>query len=84
MTEPTPATVITHLVLSGMQSVHSVRAAFTALSVVEGIARANVQLGRAEIEHDGRATLERLREALQLAGCEVVSAREERRRLPVL
>lgn len=83
MTNPR-ATIITRLELAGMHSVHSVRAAFTALSAIEGIARADVQLGRAEIEHDGRATVERLREALQLAGCEVVRASEERRRLPVL
>jgi copper chaperone CopZ len=76
--------IVTRLQLAGMHSVHSVRAAFTALSVVEGIARADVQLGRAVIEHDGRATVERLREALQLAGCEVTAATEERRRLPVL
>lgn len=84
MTEPPRATMTTRLELAGMHSVHSVRAAFTALSVVEGIARADVQLGRAVIEHDGRATVDRLREALQLAGCEVTAATEERRRLPVL
>lgn len=84
MTEPPRPTIVTRLQLAGMHSVHSVRAAFTALSVVEGIARADVQLGRAVIEHDGRATVARLREALQLAGCEVTAATEERRRLPVL
>ena len=81
---PRAAPVVTRLELGGMRSVHSVRAAFTALSVVEGIARADVQMGRAVIEHDGRATIEQLREALQLAGCTVSVAIEERRRLPVL
>ena len=84
MTDLPRATIITRLELAGMHSVHSVRAAFTALSAVEGIARADVQLGRAVIEHDGRATPDRLREALQLAGCEVTGVSEERRRLPVL
>ena len=84
VTEPPRPTIVTRLELAGMHSVHSVRAAFTALSVVEGIARADVQLGRAVIEHDGRATVERLREALQLAGCAVTAVTEERRRLPVL
>ena len=84
MSRPAHPTVVTRLVLSGMHSVHSVRAAFTALSAVEGIARADVALGHAVIEHDGRATVERLREALELVGCHVVTATEERRRLPVL
>ena len=74
--------MITTLRIAGMLSVHAKRAVFTALSGVEGIARAEVELGRAVIDHDGRATVERLREAVALAGCEVVDVVEERRRLP--
>jgi copper chaperone CopZ len=73
--------VVTTLRIGGMLSVHAVRAVFTALAGVEGIARADVELGRAVVEHDGRATPERLREAVALAGCEVLEVREERRRL---
>jgi copper chaperone CopZ len=76
--------VETRLELSGMHSVHAVRAVFTALGAVEGIARADVQLGHAVIEHDGGATLDRLRSALAVVGVEIVSARDERRRLPTL
>ena len=74
--------MITTLRIAGMLSVHAKRAVFTALSGVEGIARAEVELGRAVIEHDGRATADRLREAVAHAGCEVVEVVEDRRRLP--
>ena len=74
----------TRLELAGMHSVHAVRAVFTALSAVEGIARADVQLGHALIEHDGRATLPRLREALALVDVTILDSSEERRRLPLL
>jgi hypothetical protein len=67
-----------------MLSVHSVRAVFTALSAVEGIERAEVKIGRAVIEHDGRATCGRLGEALALVGCEMIACTEERRTLPLL
>ena len=74
----------TVLSIAGMRSVHSVRAVFTALGGVDGVVRADVSLGRAVVEHDGRADADRLREAVALAGCEVVEVREERRRLPTL
>jgi len=67
-----------------MASVHSVRAVFTALAGVEGIERADVTMGRAVVEHDGRATPEQLAAAVALAGYEVVDWREERRRLPTI
>jgi copper chaperone CopZ len=81
---PPRGTVVSVVTIRGMVAVHAVRAVFTALAGVEGIARADVELGRATVEHDGRATPERLREAIALAGCEVESVVEERRRLPVL
>ncbi len=69
---------LTTVSIAGMRSVHSVRAIFTALAGVDGITRADVALGQAEIEHDGRATAEKLREAIALAGCEMTGSREER------
>jgi copper chaperone CopZ len=72
-----------HLAISGMTSVHATRAVFTALSGVEGIVRAQVEMGRVEVEHDGRVTVRALEEAVRVAGYEVTAAREERR-LPVL
>ena len=67
-----------------MTSVHAVRAVSTALTAVEGITRADVTMGTATVEHDGRATPEALTAAVALAGYEVTEYREERRRLPLL
>jgi copper chaperone CopZ len=75
--------MITTLLIDGMLSVHSVRAVYTALGLVEGITSAEVQMGRAIVEHDGRATAQSLRDAVALAGCEVRMVSEETRRLPV-
>lgn len=66
-----------------MRSVHGVRAVFTALAAVHGIARADVAPGRATIEHDGSATRERIAEALAVVGCDIVQLEDERRRLPL-
>jgi copper chaperone CopZ len=66
-----------------LPSVNSVRAVYTALQAIEGIVRAEVSLGRATIEHDGRATAETLRDAVATAGYEVLEILEERRSLPV-
>ena len=55
-----------------LPSVHAVRAIYTALQGVEGIVRADVSRRGATIEHDGRATADRLREAIAIAGYEVV------------
>jgi copper chaperone CopZ len=67
-----------------MVSVHCTRAVFTALAPVAGILRADVAIGRATIEHDGRATLASLRDALAQAGYEIEAAEEDRRGMPVL
>ena len=75
----------TTLTIAGMPAVYAARAVFTALASVEGIAHADVSLGRAVIEHDGRATPDKLRAAVALAGCEVTEVIEDRRRaLPLL
>jgi copper chaperone CopZ len=66
-----------------LPSVHAVRAVYTALQGVEGLAQADVSRHRATIEHDGRATPERLRHAVATAGYDVIEINEERRRLIV-
>ena len=76
--------MITTLRIRGMLAVHAKRAVFTALSGVEGITAAEVELGRAVIEHDGRATSPLLRQAVEAAGFEVEEVVEERRRLPMV
>jgi copper chaperone len=77
-------TMITHLRIDGMSCQHCVRAVFTALTPVPGITSADVSIGAAVIEHDGRATVDALREAVAESGYEVTSASEERRRLPIV
>ncbi len=47
-----------------LPSIHAVRAVYTALQGIEGIARADVSRRGATIEHDGGATAERLRHAV--------------------
>ena len=76
--------MLSRLTISGMRAVHAVRAVYTALAGVEGITRAEVKMGSAEIEHDGRATRERLAEAIEAAGCELAGIEEVRRRLPLV
>jgi len=61
-----------------------VNAVFTALTPVEGIVAAEVDVGSVSVEHDGRATVDALRAAIAVAGYEAVLASEERRRLPVV
>lgn len=79
------ARFVTVAAIGGMRTSHCVRAVFTALGGVSGVARADVQLGRAEIEHDGSATTEELRAAVATAGYELLQTTEERQRmLPLL
>lgn len=70
--------------IAGMSCQHCVRAVFTALTPVDGITSANVTIGGATIEHDGRVTLEAVRDAIAVAGYEVEDGAEERGRLPLL
>jgi copper chaperone CopZ len=74
----------TRLRVLGMTSQHCVNAVFTALTPVEGIIAAEVEMGSVTVEHDGRATAEALRAAIAVAGYEALLAAEERRRLPVV
>ena len=72
-----------HLTIAGMTAVHAVRAVYTAFAGVPGIARAEVTLGGATVEHDGSVTRAMLADAVALAGFALVDWREERR-LPTL
>jgi copper chaperone len=76
--------MITRLRIAGMSCQHCVRAVFTALTPVAGIQSADVAVGHATIEHDGRVTMDALREAIAVAGYAVEEGSEERRRLPLL
>lgn len=67
-----------------MRCQRCVQSVFTALTPVEGIVSAEVRIGWATVEHDGRASVERLREAVATSGYDVSLAEEERRSLPVL
>jgi len=63
---------------------HCVNAVFTALTPVEGIIAAEVEIGAVTVEHDGRATVDALRAAIAVAGYEAALASEERRQLPIV
>ena len=76
--------MLTTLKISGMSCAHCTRAVFTALSGVPGIARADVKVGSAEIEHDGTVTLDALTQAIETAGYSVMDSNENRRVLPQL
>ena len=67
-----------------MSCAHCVRAVFTSLAAVEGVVRADVSIGAAEVEHDGRATVEALRGAIAVAGYDVVDGETNRRILPLV
>ena len=71
--------MVSILTISGMIAVHAKRAVFTALSGVPGVTSADVELGRAVVEHDARVTAQALTEAVALAGCAVTDIRIERR-----
>ena len=67
-----------------MSCQHCVRAVFTALAGVEGVTRADVGIGFADVEHDGSVTVEQLREAIDGAGYQVVGEEpRSRRSLPL-
>jgi copper chaperone CopZ len=76
--------MITRLRIEGMSCQRCVQAVFTSLTPVEGIVAADVTIGAVTIEHDGRTTIDALREAIAVSGYAVSIAQEERRRLPLL
>ncbi|HVX41382.1 MAG TPA: cation transporter [Gemmatimonadaceae bacterium] len=75
--------MITRVRVQGMTCQHCVRAVFTALGAVDGIARADVQIGAVEVEHDGRVTVDQLKDAIAVAGYTVVDGQTNRRALPL-
>jgi copper chaperone CopZ len=77
------ADMVTTASISGMTCAHCVRAVFTALAGVPGIARADVSIGRATIEHDGSVTVEAIRDAVAVAGYAVEETKIDRRSLPL-
>ena len=78
-----PPIVLATLTIAGMRSVHCARAVWTALAGVEGVQTADVVVGSADVEHDGRATREAFAAAVALVGYELVDVTERRRQLPV-
>lgn len=70
--------------IAGMLAMHARHAVFTSLGAVAGIIRAEVELGRAVVEHDGTVTEEALREAINTAGFEVIGVQPLPRTLPLL
>ncbi|HEX5579957.1 MAG TPA: cation transporter [Gemmatimonadaceae bacterium] len=79
-----PPVTLATLAISGMRSVHCARAVWTTLAGVEGVLTADVVVGSAELEHDGRATREAIAAAIEMVGYELVEFTERRRQLPVL
>jgi copper chaperone CopZ len=71
--------MVSILTISGMVAVHAKRAVFTALSGVPGVTSAEVELGRAVIEHDENASAAALTDAVAMVGCTVTDIRRERR-----
>lgn len=70
--------------IDGMRSVHCVRAVFTALGGVAGIARAEVTMGRAVLTHDDTVEPGAVAEAVAQAGYAVRAVERDARRLPLL
>lgn len=73
--------MITRIRLDGMVCTRCKEAVYTSLTPVEGITRLEVTLGAVVVEHDGRATPEQLREAIEVSGYRVTAIAEDRRRL---
>jgi copper chaperone CopZ len=76
--------MITRIRIEGMCCQHCVRAVFTALAAVAGISRAEVRIGSAEVQHDGSATVDALRDAVAVAGYSVREDDRSRRQLPLV
>lgn len=76
--------MITRIRIAGMSCAHCVRAVFTSLAGVEGVTRAEVSIGEASVEHGGSVTVDALREAIAVAGYEVVHGETNRRALPLI
>jgi copper chaperone CopZ len=60
--------VITTIRLTGMRTVHCVRAVRTALAAIDGIQAADVQVGMASLEHEAPLAPEALHDAIAPTG----------------
>ncbi len=76
--------MVTTVKIKGMSCAHCVRAVFTALGGVAGVTSADVSIGQAVIHHDGSVSPGSIREAISIAGYELVDSRDDRRTLPVM
>jgi len=79
-------TVRYELIIDGMLAVHAKHALFTALAGVEGLARAEVELGKATVEFARQSpnAEQSIREAVESAGFTVRELRSLPRILPML
>lgn len=72
------------LIIDGMVAVHAKYAVFQALAAVEGITRAEVEMGRVELEMDREPDESAMRAAVEAVGFEVREIRRLPRTLPML
>ncbi len=77
------------VLISGMLAVHAKHAVFAALAGIEGVSRAEVELGRAELEvsrpeAEFTALAAELRAAIDALGFTVTEIRRLARQLPTL
>lgn len=72
------------VIIDGMVAVHAKYAVFQALAAVDGITRAEVEMGRVELEMDREPNEEALGAAVAAVGFEVREIRRLPRTLPML
>lgn len=76
--------MITTIRLSGMHTVHCVRAVRTALAAIDGIQAADVQIGTVVLEHDAPLAPEALHDAMAPTGYAISDIRPGPRTLRVI
>lgn len=72
------------VIIGGMLSVHAQHGVYMALGAVEGALSAEVDMGRAVVWHDGRATEAAIRAAVGAVGYDVLEVRALPRILPTI
>lgn len=78
------ATMRLEVIIDGMVAVHAKYAVFQALAAVDGITRAEVEMGRVELEMDREPDEAQLHSAIAAVGFEVREIRRLPRTLPML